>query len=62
MEAAGIVIDTAGDVDDFAPGDAVMGIFPNNAFAPTAATDHRAVVAIPPGWSCPKRPRSRSRL
>ncbi|MEK0787189.1 MDR/SDR family oxidoreductase, partial [Mycobacterium ulcerans] len=54
VEAAGIVIDTAGDVDDFAPGDAMMGIFPNNAFAPTAATDHRPVVAIPPGWSCPQ--------
>ncbi|KZS71159.1 fatty acyl-AMP ligase, partial [Mycobacterium kansasii] len=53
-EAAGVVIDTADDVTDFAPGDAVMGLFPNNAFAPTATTDHRSVVAIPPGWSYPQ--------
>ncbi|VBA36080.1 Narbonolide/10-deoxymethynolide synthase PikA2, modules 3 and 4 [Mycobacterium innocens] len=53
-EAAGIVIDTADDVTDFAPGDAVMGLFPNNAFAPTATTDHRNVKAVPPGWSYPQ--------
>ncbi|ORB52070.1 type I polyketide synthase [Mycobacterium persicum] len=53
-EAAGVVIDTADDVTDFAPGDAVMGLFPNNAFAPTATTDHRGVVAVPPGWSYPQ--------
>ncbi|WP_180276305.1 type I polyketide synthase [Mycobacterium ostraviense] len=51
VEAAGIVIDTADDVTDFAPGDAVMGLFPNNAFSSTATTDHRRVVAVPPGWS-----------
>ncbi|MGV7608844.1 fatty-acid--AMP ligase [Mycobacterium kansasii] len=53
-EAAGVVIDTAADVTDFAPGDAVMGLFPNNAFAPAATTDHRSVVAVPPGWSYPQ--------
>ncbi|MGV0552900.1 fatty-acid--AMP ligase [Mycobacterium kansasii] len=53
-EAAGVVVDTADDVTDFAPGDAVMGLFPNNAFAPTATTDHRSVVAVPPGWSYPQ--------
>ena len=50
-EAAGIVIDTAPDVTSVRPGDAVMGLFPHNAFAPTAITDERMVVAIPPGWS-----------
>ena len=50
-EAAGVVIETAPDVTSFVPGDAVMGLFPNNAFAPTAVTDHRLVVAIPAGWS-----------
>ena len=50
-EAAGIVTDTAPDVTSVRPGDAVMGLFPHNAFAPTAITDERMVVAIPPGWS-----------
>ncbi|WP_085161009.1 type I polyketide synthase [Mycobacterium lacus] len=49
-EAAGVVVDTAPDVTSVRPGDAVMGLFPN-AFSPTAITDHRAVVVIPPGWS-----------
>ncbi|WP_459758560.1 MDR/SDR family oxidoreductase, partial [Mycobacterium riyadhense] len=50
-EAAGVVIDTASDVTTPRPGDAVMGLFPNNAFAPTAVTDHRMVVPIPTGLS-----------
>ena len=50
-EAAGVILDTAPDVTAFRPGDAVMGLFPHNAFAPTAITDHRMVAAIPPGWS-----------
>ncbi len=51
-EAAGVVIETAPDVTAFRVGDAVMGLFPNNnAFAPTAVTDHRAVVAVPAGCS-----------
>ncbi|WP_188113172.1 polyketide synthase dehydratase domain-containing protein, partial [Mycobacterium simiae] len=50
-EAAGVVIDTAADVTTLRRGDAVMGLFPNNAFAPTAVTDHRMVVRIPPGLS-----------
>ncbi|BBX96735.1 hypothetical protein MLAC_20290 [Mycobacterium lacus] len=50
-EGAGVVIETAPDVTTVAPGDAVMGLFPNNAFAPNAITDHRMVVAIPAGWS-----------
>ena len=54
-EAAGVVIDTAPDVTALRPGDAVMGMFPNNAFSPTAITDHRLVVAIPPGGRLPRR-------
>jgi acyl transferase domain-containing protein/acyl-CoA synthetase (AMP-forming)/AMP-acid ligase II/acyl carrier protein/NADP-dependent 3-hydroxy acid dehydrogenase YdfG len=50
-EAAGVVIDTAPDVTSLRPGDAVMGLFPHNAFAPTAITDERMVVAVPSGWS-----------
>ncbi|WP_191499994.1 SDR family NAD(P)-dependent oxidoreductase, partial [Mycobacterium simulans] len=50
-EAAGVVIDTASDVTVLQRGDAVMGLFPNNAFAPTAVTDHRMVVPIPSGLS-----------
>ena len=50
-EAAGVIIDTAPDVTTVRAGDAVMGLFPHNAFAGTAITDHRLVVAIPPGWS-----------
>jgi acyl transferase domain-containing protein/acyl-CoA synthetase (AMP-forming)/AMP-acid ligase II/NADPH:quinone reductase-like Zn-dependent oxidoreductase/acyl carrier protein len=50
-EAAGVVIDTAADVSSVRPGDTVMGLFPHNAFAPTAVTDARSVVAVPAGWS-----------
>ncbi|MCV7074504.1 SDR family NAD(P)-dependent oxidoreductase [Mycobacterium szulgai] len=52
-EAAGIILDVAADVTAFRRGDAVMGLFPQNAFAPTAVTDHRMVVALPAGWSMP---------
>ncbi len=50
-EAAGVVVETAPDVASLRPGDAVMGLFPHNAFAPTAITDERMVVPIPAGWS-----------
>ncbi len=50
-EAAGVVLDVGVEVTTVRPGDAVMGLFPNNAFAPTAITDEHTVVAIPPGWS-----------
>ncbi|KZS60623.1 hypothetical protein A4G26_11330 [Mycobacterium kansasii] len=50
-EAAGVVIETAADVTSLRPGDAVMGLFPSNAFAPTAVTDERLVKPIPAGWS-----------
>jgi len=49
-EAAGIVVDAA-DGTLLRPGDAVMGLFPANAFAPTAITDEHMVVPVPPGWS-----------
>ncbi len=49
-EAAGVVLE-AGPETSLRRGDAVMGLFPNNAFAPTAITDERAVVPIPAGWS-----------
>ena len=50
-EAAGVVLDTAPDVTSLRPGDAVMGLFPHNAFATTAIVDESMVVAIPTGWS-----------
>ncbi|MCV7076855.1 type I polyketide synthase, partial [Mycobacterium szulgai] len=50
-EAAGVVIEAAPDVTTVRRGDAVMGLFPNNAFAPTATADHRMVVPVPPALS-----------
>ena len=50
-EAAGVVVEAAPDVTAFGVGAAVMGLFPNNGFAPTAVTDQRLVVAVPAGWS-----------
>ncbi|WP_405180891.1 SDR family NAD(P)-dependent oxidoreductase [Nocardia sp. NBC_01377] len=49
-EAAGVITEIGPGVDDLAVGDEVMGIFAD-AFAPTAVTDHRMVIPIPPGWS-----------
>jgi polyketide synthase 12 len=49
-EAAGVVLDAAPGTS-LRRGDAVMGLFPHNAFAPTAITDERMVVPIPAGWS-----------
>ena len=49
-EAAGIVVDT-GPETSLRRGDAVMGLFPHNAFAPTATTDERMVVPVPAAWS-----------
>lgn len=50
-EAAGVIVETAAGVTAWRPGDAVMGLFTNNAFGPTAITDARMVIAIPPNWS-----------
>ncbi|WP_120313567.1 SDR family NAD(P)-dependent oxidoreductase, partial [Mycobacterium alsense] len=49
-EAAGIVLEAGPDAS-LRPGDAVMGLFPHNAFAPTAVTDENMVVPVPAGWS-----------
>ncbi|WP_077098896.1 type I polyketide synthase [Mycobacterium terramassiliense] len=49
-EAAGVVLE-AGPGTSVRVGDAVMGLFPHNAFAPTAITDEAMVVAVPAGWS-----------
>ncbi|APE34784.1 hypothetical protein BOX37_13450 [Nocardia mangyaensis] len=48
-EGAGIVVEVASDVTDFAPGDRVMGMFA--AMASTVVTDRRLVTPIPRGWS-----------
>lgn len=49
-EAAGVVLEAAPGAS-LRRGDAVMGLFPHNAFAPTAITDERMVVPVPDGWS-----------
>ncbi|ORW27356.1 fatty acyl-AMP ligase [Mycobacterium paraense] len=49
-EAAGVVLE-AGPGTSLRRGDAVMGLFPHNAFAPTAIADERMVVPVPAGWS-----------
>jgi acyl transferase domain-containing protein/NADPH-dependent curcumin reductase CurA/short-subunit dehydrogenase/acyl carrier protein len=49
-EAAGVVLEV-GPATSVRPGDAVMGLFPHNAFAPTAIVDERMVVPVPAGWS-----------
>ncbi|WP_405151287.1 SDR family NAD(P)-dependent oxidoreductase [Nocardia salmonicida] len=48
-EGAGVVVDVAPDVTDFAPGDRVMGLF--DGVGSTVVTDHRTIVRIPEGWS-----------
>nr|Q03132.3 RecName: Full=6-deoxyerythronolide-B synthase EryA2, modules 3 and 4; Short=DEBS 2; AltName: Full=6-deoxyerythronolide B synthase II; AltName: Full=Erythronolide synthase; AltName: Full=ORF B [Saccharopolyspora erythraea]AAA26494.1 eryA ORF2 encoding modules 3 & 4 for 6-deoxyerythronolide B formation6-deoxyerythronolide B formation; putative [Saccharopolyspora erythraea] len=49
-EAAGVVTAVGPDVDAFAPGDRVLGLF-QGAFAPIAVTDHRLLARVPDGWS-----------
>ncbi|WP_425580221.1 type I polyketide synthase [Streptomyces polychromogenes] len=49
-EGSGVVLETAGDVTAFRPGDRVTGIFPG-AFAPVAVADHRLLTPVPDGWS-----------
>jgi mycoketide-CoA synthase len=49
-EGAGVILDAAPGTS-LRRGDAVMGLFPHNAFAPTGITDERMVVPIPAGWS-----------
>uniref|UniRef100_UPI000A886F06 type I polyketide synthase n=1 Tax=Actinomadura kijaniata TaxID=46161 RepID=UPI000A886F06 len=50
-EAAGVVVETGADVTDLAPGDAVMGLFPEGAVGPVAVADRRALTRVPPGWT-----------
>ncbi|MER5402154.1 type I polyketide synthase [Streptomyces sp. NPDC002599] len=49
-EGAGTVLEVAGDVTRFAPGDRVTGIF-SGAFGRTAVADHRMLAPVPDGWS-----------
>jgi polyketide synthase 12 len=50
IEAAGVVVETAGGDSRFAVGDAVMGLFPEGT-GTLATTDERLLVTIPDGWS-----------
>ncbi|MFJ8630374.1 SDR family NAD(P)-dependent oxidoreductase [Streptomyces sp. NPDC093568] len=50
LEGAGVIVEVAPDVTDFAVGDRVMGLL-DGAFAPTAVADKRMLARIPQGWS-----------
>jgi acyl transferase domain-containing protein/D-arabinose 1-dehydrogenase-like Zn-dependent alcohol dehydrogenase/acyl carrier protein len=50
IEGSGVVIETAPDVTDLAPGDRVMGLIPD-AFGPVGVTDRRLLVEVPLGWT-----------
>lgn len=52
LEGAGVVLEAAEDVLDFAPGDRVMGQF--FGAGPVAVVDHRRLARIPAGWSYPQ--------
>ncbi|WFE35242.1 type I polyketide synthase [Micromonospora sp. WMMD975] len=45
-EAAGVVLETGPGVDEFAPGDRVMGLV--SGIGPIAVTDHRLLTRMPP--------------
>ncbi|MFF7452585.1 SDR family NAD(P)-dependent oxidoreductase [Kitasatospora sp. NPDC008115] len=49
-EAAGVVLQVGPGVDEFVPGDRVMGLVPHS-MASEAVTDHRMLVRVPAGWS-----------
>ncbi|KAK1185165.1 type I polyketide synthase [Streptomyces sp. NBS 14/10] len=49
-EGAGIVLEVGAEVRDLAPGDRVMGIFPE-AFGPVAVAERATLARIPDGWS-----------
>ncbi|WP_182876365.1 type I polyketide synthase [Microbispora sp. H10670] len=49
-EGAGVVVETGPAVTGLAPGDRVMGIFPD-AFGSSVVVDHRQVVRMPAGWT-----------
>jgi acyl transferase domain-containing protein/NADPH:quinone reductase-like Zn-dependent oxidoreductase/acyl carrier protein/NADP-dependent 3-hydroxy acid dehydrogenase YdfG len=48
-EGSGVVVEVAGDVPGFAPGDRVMGVF--NGAGPVVIADHRKITHIPSEWS-----------
>ncbi|MGW7311601.1 zinc-binding dehydrogenase, partial [Streptomyces sp. NPDC054835] len=50
-EAAGVVLETGSEVTELAPGDRVMGLFPEGAAGPVAVTDHRFAAPMPTGWT-----------
>ncbi|MFF0849229.1 SDR family NAD(P)-dependent oxidoreductase [Streptomyces olivaceus] len=50
-EAAGVVTEAGPDVTGLAPGDAVMGLFPEGAVGPVAVADRRALTRVPRGWT-----------
>ncbi|WP_421840493.1 SDR family NAD(P)-dependent oxidoreductase [Mycobacterium sp.] len=49
-EAAGIIIETAPDVTDFAVGDRVMGLMPGS-FGPIAIANHHHLAPLPDNWT-----------
>ncbi|MEV6233462.1 type I polyketide synthase [Saccharopolyspora shandongensis] len=49
-EGAGIVVETAADVTDLAPGDRVFGLL-GGGCGPVAVADRRMLAVIPDGWS-----------
>ncbi|MGW3011043.1 SDR family NAD(P)-dependent oxidoreductase [Streptomyces sp. NPDC001219] len=50
LEGAGVVTEAGPGVLGLAPGDRVMGLFPQS-FGPLAVADERMVVRVPEGWS-----------
>ncbi|WP_063056656.1 type I polyketide synthase [Nocardia salmonicida] len=48
-EGAGIIVDVAADVTEFAIGDKVMGLF--SGLGSTVVSDQRMVAAMPEGWT-----------
>ncbi|WP_216897311.1 type I polyketide synthase [Nocardia alni] len=48
-EGAGVIVETASDVTDFAPGDRVMGLF--EGIGDTVVSDRSMVVPMPRGWT-----------
>jgi acyl transferase domain-containing protein/NADPH:quinone reductase-like Zn-dependent oxidoreductase/NADP-dependent 3-hydroxy acid dehydrogenase YdfG/acyl carrier protein len=49
-DAAGVVVDVGAGVDQFVPGDKVLGLI-GEAFGPSAVVDHRLVTRMPDGWT-----------
>jgi acyl transferase domain-containing protein/aryl carrier-like protein len=50
VEGAGVVVEVGAGVTGFAPGDRVLGMFPQ-AFATTAVADARTLARMPRGWT-----------